>query len=210
MTKQINVKISDDLYNKITKSGLKISVYTRNALEFYDERKRTAGIMHDINIIQDCIDILESEKKIRSEKIISENYKNIYENEENVKKTDDKEIYENEENVKKIYANNENVIQNVKKTDDKEIYENEENVKKTDDKELKNQLKNHLSLLSKLLNLHGTVPDATIKKIHQETGIKTDSITEFIYNNSVELKKIPYEFSRKATEIMPGNKKYKE
>ena len=188
MTVNINVRITDEQYQEIKFSGQKISEYTRDALDFYNVRKGKSLLQHEINIVQDCIDLLEDHKKECQKQLQKLSLENLYESEENVKKTDEKSIYKNDENVKKIYKNDEKSLQNVNTTIPENIYKTEENVKEMQNHHLFNRYKPYLETLSKLLYYQKTVPDDTKKMISKETSTTMREISDFIYGFHIYIK----------------------
>ena len=84
-TKNIGCYVNEKEYQRIHQNALKygyknISDYIRSALEFFDARRYNASKNNEINIIQDCIDLLDNHKKEISNKMLLESLKNIDEN----------------------------------------------------------------------------------------------------------------------------------
>jgi len=188
MSRNINVRIDDNQDNDIKQSGMKTSVYTRHALNDFSIRRHNSLVQLRINMVQDCIDRLVDYKRELQEQMIDESYKVLYENEKNVKKSEEKSLYNNEENVKKIYKDDEISLQIVKTHVDERLYENEKNVKTMSEHPLYYKYKPYVETLSKMLNLHGNVPEDTKKKITSETATSMSQISNFIYDFKNEIK----------------------
>ena len=188
MSRNINVRIADDQENDIKKSGMKISEYTRHALDDFSIRRHNSLLQLRINMVQDCIDRLVDYKRELQEQMIDESYKVLYENEKNVKKSEEKSLYNTGENVKKIYKDDEISLQNVKTNTDEPLYNNEQNVKTMSEHPLYYKYRPYIKTLSKLLNLHGNIPEDTKKKITSETATNMPEISNFIYDFRNEIK----------------------
>ena len=198
MTVTITVRLNEEQIQKINKSGLTKSEYTRNAIDYFSENKMNANILAKVNIVDECIKLLQGYREELKNHIVSEAYQNLqlsYEIEENVRQSDENLYYKNEENVKKIYKNEENVRQDVLQSEPEvsDIYE--ENVRQMKENHYYEIYKPYLELLSKMLNLHNSVPDTTKKKITDETATKPSELNSFIFNFKEEIKQINYEIS---------------
>lgn len=206
----INVRISDEQERRIRSSGLKISDYTREALNFYNIRKGSSLLQYKIDTIQECIDLLDNHKKELQKQLVNEAYRSLYENEENVKKSEEESVYKTEETVKKIYGDEENSLQNVKTSGTESVYKNNGNVKTMWDDPKITRMEQYLPTLSKLLHIQNTIPDTMRTKIKEETLLTPSEINEFIVKYKEEIKSVDYDISPEHVKCEPGEKKYKE
>ena len=204
MAISITVRITEEQADKIRKSGINTSEYTRRAIELYSEQKDNASMLSKINIISECINILEEYKKSIQQDMINIAYNELiykndepvsYKKDEKVRQTGENLSYKKEENVSKSYKNDKNVRQFVRQNEEETSYIFDENVRQMKDDQLYSTYNPHLQLLSKMLNLHNSVPDATKKKITDETATKPSELNEFIFNYRDEIKQINYEIS---------------
>lgn len=192
MKKNINVRINDEQINKINSSGLSCSEYVRKSIDFYDKRKDNALSYIKIEIIHELMDKLKS---IEEKEYLQISSKTQYKNAKYVN-NQDSFLYDNWNNVKNIYENNNFSLQNVQTPQADSLYEKSESVKTMTDDPLFNTYKNYLPLLSKMLNIHGTVLEHAKKKISGETGTTKRQLSKFILEYQEEIKEIEYEFTR--------------
>ena len=201
MSHTVNVRITDEQAKKIKKTGMKYSEYIRRAIDFYDLRKHEGVTNYKIDTIYECIQILIDHRDAVQEELISEAYKNLYKNDENVKKEDDENLYKSDENVKNLYKKSENVKNGVKKSYPQNLYNSDENVKKIRSEELFSTYKPYFELLSKMLNMHNNVPEETKKKITSETNTKMSELTDFLFDYKKEIMETDYDFSGKIVKM---------
>lgn len=198
MTLTITVRLTDEQADKIGRSGLTKSEYTRQAIDFYSENKHQASVLSKVNIVEECIKLLQGYRDDLKNKIVSDAYANLqlsYKIEENVRQEDENLSYKNEENVKKIYKNEENVRQDVLQNEEDLSYKNEENVRQMSESALYPLYKPYLELLSKMINLHNSVPEDTKKKIVAETNTKPSQFNDFIFKYRDEIKQMDWSVS---------------
>jgi len=113
---------------------------------------------------------------------------------------DKNSLYKNEEIVKNLYKSDENPLQFVKTFDDESLYKNMNSVKRMDEDELFQVYKKHLPLLSKMVNIHHSIPDHVKKKIKDETCTSNSQLEDFIRKYRDEIIEVNYDFSH---EIVP-------
>ena len=198
MTVTISVRLSDEQIDKINQSDLNTSEYTRRAIDYYSENKQNASIVSKMNIVDECIKLLQGYRKDLQNNMVSEAYQNMqvyYKIEENVKQEDTDLYYKNDESVKNLYKNDENVIQDVIQDDDTMYYKNEENVKQMDQSEFYKVYYPYLELMSKMLNIHNTVLEDTKKKITAETNTKPSQLNDFLFKYRDEIKNLDWSIS---------------
>lgn len=112
LTHNIGCFVTEEEYkqiqNNIERYGFKnTSEYMRSALEFFDARRYNASKQSELNIIQDCIELLHDHKKHVSNQMMQESLKNLDENLEefgekpsnNLEEIDDKTFKEYDTNL---------------------------------------------------------------------------------------------------------------
>ena len=112
MTISITVRLTDEQFAKIQKSGLNTSEYTRQAVEYYSENKMNATILSKVNVVDECIKLLKGYRDELKNRVISEAYQNLqlsYKIEEDVRQGDENLSYKTGDSVSKSYKNKENV-----------------------------------------------------------------------------------------------------
>ena len=123
----LTVKEYQRIQNNVRKYGFKnTSEYLRSALEFFDERRYNASKSAELNIIQDCIDLLHEHKKEVSNTMLQESLKNMDENLENQSSKDTKNFEETSEKVSK----------NFEETDSSTLKESTENFEESKTQEI--------------------------------------------------------------------------
>jgi len=218
MTITITVRLTEEQIQKINKSGLTKSEYTRNAIDYFSENKLNASIISKINIVEECINLLEGYRDELKNNMISTAYQNMnlsyeieeqpelfYKNKENVIQNEKNLYYKNDENVKKIYKNGKNVIQNVLQNDDEMFYKNKENVIQMTEDPAYPEIQKYMETLSKQINLHGNVSKEMETKINNETTLTPKQISRFIAKYKNEIKQVPYKL-RERTQSEPDGK----
>ncbi|WP_323736212.1 hypothetical protein PXD04_10075 [Methanosphaera sp. ISO3-F5] len=218
MTITITVRLTEEQIQKINKSGLTKSEYTRTAIDYFSENKLNASILSKINIVEECISLLEGYRDDLKNNMISTAYQNLdlsyeideqpelfYKNKENVIQNDENLSYKNGKNVKKIYKNGENVIQNVLQNDDEMFYKNSENVIQMRQDPAYPEIQKYMETLSKQINIHGNVLEAMKTKINHETTLTPKQISRFIAKYKNEIKQVPYKLGE-HTQSQPDGK----
>ena len=198
MTITITVRLTDEQADKIKRSGLTKSEYTRQAIDYYSENKYRASVLSKVNIVEECITLLQGYRDDLKNQIVSDAYNNLqlsYKIDENVRQEDENLSYKNKENVKKIYKNEENVRQLVIQNEEDLSYKNEETVRQMRESAFYDYYKPYLELLSKMINLHNSVPEDTKKKIVAETNTKPSQLNDFIFKYRDEIKRIEWSVS---------------
>ncbi len=202
MSVKITVRIEDHIAEKIVKSGMNTSDYTRRALELYSVNKDNSIAYTKLQVIDDCIDLLREHKDELQSSMVSDAYtafkQDVRQNDENcLTKLSDK----NEKTVglsdKKEETVGQVVGQNTVEMSD--IFE--ETVRQMKDDYLYTTYKPYLELLSKMLNLHNSVPDYTKKKITDETHTKPAELNKFLFHFREEIKQIQWSISSETSTI---------
>ena len=209
MSRNINVRINDAQDDKIRKSGMTASKFTRLAIDDFSPAKHNALILHDIAVLQKGIDVLVGLQDELRSGLIEDTYTPLYKLGENVKKTEREPLYKNEENVKKLYEEEENSLQNSLQPEEQPLYKNGENVKTMEEDPHYPQMKKHLETLSKMLNIHGTIPKYTKTMISEETTFSTNEVSDFIVLYREDIKQIPYNIDKELHDAKLGEKRYK-
>lgn len=204
MTITITVRLTDEQADKISRSGLSKSEYTRQAIDYYSENKYRASVLSKVNIVEECITLLQGYRDDLKNQIVSDAYQNLqlsYKIEENVRQNDENLSYKNEENVKKIYKNEENVRQVVIQNEDDLSYKNKENVRQIGKSALYEIYKPYLETMSRMLNTQNGVPDHFKKKITVETNTKPTQLNDFLFKYREDIMSMEWSYPTEVTHV---------
>lgn len=180
-TKNIGCYVTENEYQRIHQNARKygyknISDYIRSALEFFDARRYNASKNNEINIIQDCIDLLENHKKEISNKMILESLKNIDENLE-------EHTSSNSENLEEIVEKPSN---NLEGFDDKTFKESDTNFEGSKTPEINKTIEpfeNIIQTLIRITAVKGKPSDKDFEFQASRCGKRTSEVTHYYEDN---------------------------
>ena len=191
MTISITVRLTDEQFAKIQKSGLNTSEYTRQAVEYYSENKMNATILSKVNVVDECIKLLKGYRDELKNRVISEAYQNLqlsYKIEEDVRQGDENLSYKTGDSVSKSYKNKENVRQVVRQNKEGLSNKNDDFVRRIEDDFMYDTYKQYFGTMSNMLNnLNQITPDFK-KKITQETNTKLSDLDAFLFEYRDDIK----------------------
>ncbi len=193
MTISITVRLTDEQFAKIQQSGLNTSEYTRQAVDYFTENKMNATILSKVNVVEECIKLLQGYRDELKNKVISDAYQNLqlsYKIEEDVRQDDDILSYKNDNFVSKSYKNDENVRQVVRQKQEGMSYKNDNFVRRIEDDYMYEIYKPYFETMSKQLNNINKITDDFKRKITQETNTKTSELNAFLFEYKDDIKQM--------------------
>ena len=204
MSITITVRLTDEQADKIKKSGLNKSDYTRQAIDYYSENKHKSSVFSKVNIVDECIHLLKGYRDDLCNSIQSEAYNNLqlsYKIDENVRQVDENLSYKNDENVKKIYKNEETVRQDVIQNNEELSYKNEETVRQIEESTLYPIYKPYLETMTRMFNTQNGIPDHFKKKITLETNTKQTQLNDFLFKYREDIQSMEWEYPTEVTHM---------
>lgn len=202
MTIRISVRIDDHIANKMMKSGLTTTEYTRRALETYSVNKDNAMQYQKVGTVEECISLLSGYRDEINQRLVNNSSRLL---EDSVRQDDNicqTEVSDkSDENVRLSDKKEENVGQFVRQETDTVSDIFEESVRQMKQDTHYQTYKPYLELLSKLFNIHNSIPDATKQKIASETNTKRGELDQFLFAYKDEIKNIQWSIASESVHV---------